>query len=177
MRTHTLVTLAAVGMLALAAAPARSQSVIARNPQSSRIAQAVALEDQAVALHAQPGRAFEAAYLHLRSASLRDPGDPAAVQSLAMAAHLLGYADRPLEARRAMEQAAERALALGDIVRAASAYTEAAFFAQKANSKDQVNRLGRKAILLASSPLLRAEERQAILGRFRTNPTFAVLVK
>ena len=177
MQNRLVVAIAVAGTCALCALPLRAQIAALRSPDASRIARAVELEKQAVELHAQPKRAYEAAQLHIQSASLRDLEDPQAVQSLAMAAHLLGYADRPLEARHTMEEAATRALAMGDVVRAAAAYTEAAFFAQKAQNKGELNRLGRKAILLSSSPLLRPEERQAILGRFTTTPTFGVLLK
>lgn len=94
-------------------------------------ARATALHEQAVALHAQPIRSADAARLHLQSAALRPTSDPQAVECLAMAAHLFNYAKRPLQARRTMESAAERALSTGDVKRAAQAYIEAAFLANK----------------------------------------------
>jgi hypothetical protein len=95
------------------------------------------------------------------------------VQPLAWAAHLFGYAKRPLEARRTMEEAAERALAMGDVVRAAQAYVEASFFADKQKNRVETERLGRKALLLAGSPLLAGDQRDEIMKRIRSNPTLA----
>jgi hypothetical protein len=152
---------------------AQSRTSIKSSQPVDRITRATELQKQAVALHGQPARAAEAARLHKQSAYSRNRNDPEAVQSLAMAAHLFGYAKRPIEARRTMEEAAERALAMGDVVRAAQAYVEASFFADKQENRAEMERLGRKALLLAGSPLLAADQRDAIMKRIRANPTLA----
>jgi hypothetical protein len=41
----------------------------------------------------------------------------------------------------------------------------------------EVQRLGRKAILLSESPLINAQERANIRNRFRVNPGYAELLK
>lgn len=174
MRTYP--TILAIGIavsLSASGLQAQSRTSIKSSEPISRIARAIELQEQAVALHAQPARAVEAARLHKQSAYLRNRNDPEAVQSLAMAAHLFGYAKRPLEARKTMEEAAERALAMGDVVRAAQAYVEASFFADKQKNRVETERLGRKALLLAGSPLLAGDQRDAIMKRIRSNPTLA----
>jgi hypothetical protein len=152
---------------------AQSRTKSSQPVATSRIARAIELQEQAVALHPQPARATDAARLHKQSAYLRNRNDPEAVQSLAMAAHLFGYAKRPLEARRTMEEAAERALAMGDVVGAAHAYVEASFFADKQKNHVETERLGKKALLLARSPLLAGDQRDAIRKRVRSDPTLA----
>ena len=144
---------------------------------TSRIARAIELEEKALALHGAPSRASEAAWLHKQAASLRDPADPAGVQQLAVAAHLFNYANRPFDARRTMEEAAERALGMGDLVRAAQAYVEATFLAKAQNNRSEMNRLGRKALLLTHSPRLTPEERRLLTNRIGSDPVLAALLK
>jgi hypothetical protein len=180
MRTYpTIMAISLATAFTLLPARAESQtSAKSSQPEPvSRIQRAIELEELAIALHGQPARAVEAARLHKQSASLRNANDPEAVQSLAMAAHLFGYGNRTLEARRTMEQAADRALAMGDVVHAAKAYVEATFFADKLNNQGEMDRLGRKALLLARSPLLTADERTNIIKRIRSNPSLASLVR
>jgi hypothetical protein len=176
MRSYPIII--AVGIAAATiSTPSQGQVRAKSSEPVSRVARAIELQEQAVALHAQPARAVEAARLHKASAALRNANDPEAVQSLAMAAHLFGYAKRPIEARRTMEEAADRALAMGDVVRAAQAYVEASFFADKQKNRVETQRLGRKALLLAGSPLLPVDQRNAIMKRIRSNPTLASLAQ
>jgi hypothetical protein len=177
MRTHTIVSVISLAGVLLLPGAATSQTAAKSSQPISRSARAIELQERAIALHEQPARAAEAARLHKLSASLRNANDPEAVQSLAMAAHLFGYAKRPLEARKTMEDAAERALAMGDVVRAAQAYVEATFFAVKQQNRSETERLGRKALLLAGSPLLGADQRTVIMRRIRSNPSLAVLLQ
>ena len=172
MRSYQYILVIGIAAATITTQAAAQVSAKASVPPS-RTARAIELQEQAIALHAQPARAVDAARLHKQSAYLRNRNDPEAVQSLAMAAHLFGYAKRPIEARRTMEEAADRALAMGDVVRAAQAYVEASFFADKQKNRQEAERLGRKALLLAGSPLLAAEQRSAIMKRIRSNPTLA----
>lgn len=151
-------------------------SVKARAPNTA-LGRAIQLHDSAVALYSQPQRAAEAARLHVREASFRSVRDPEAVGALIMAANLFNYARQPVVARKTMERAAARALAMGDVVTAAEAYTNAAFLAHKINNQSETQRLGRKAILLSESPLIQAEDRLTIRNRFRVIPTFAELLR
>jgi hypothetical protein len=165
-------------VIALSVFPAHSA---AQNPafisaRALTITSADELQDRATALHGEPGRYAEAAQLHKQSAALRAATDPRAVESLMMAAHLYHYTNRLFDARKTMEQAAQRALAGGDIVRASQANIEAALFAHKHGKASEADRLGRIALGLAESPLLSAEQRTSIVGRLRANPSTAALV-
>ena len=142
-------------------------------PASVRAAE---LHTRAVELHADPSRAFEAARLHIAAAQLRTPSDPEGVHDLALAAHMYSYAKRPLEAKRTMERAAERALAMGDVLRAAQAYVDATFMADIQQNRVEVTRLGRRALLLAGSPLLDSQQQSAITRRLRGNQNIAALI-
>jgi hypothetical protein len=134
------------------------------------------LEERAGKLLDQPIRYAEAARLYQQAATLRAPGDARSIESLTKAAHLFHYANRLLDARKAMELAATRALADGDLVRASQATVEAALFAHKQGKQLHAQRLGRTAQKLAASPLISDEQRATILGRLRSNPAVASLI-
>jgi hypothetical protein len=172
MFTQRFIEIAVVGLLPILPAKANCQTIQAISGPAQNV-RAEQLQQEATLLHADPARASEAARLYKQSAHLRTAGDPAAVESLALAAHLFGYAGRSLAARQTMEEAAERALAMGNVLRAARAYVEAAFFADVQHDRSDTARLGRKALLLAGSSVLTADERASILNRIRTNPTLA----
>ncbi len=169
MRTNACL-IAVLTLGSITAAPTRGHAQVAAKPSVpvSAPARSAFLHEQAVGLHTRPPRFTDAARLHVASAHLRGNDDPQAVKCLALAAHLYSHADRQLDARRAMVQAAERALAMGDVVAAARAFTDAALLAEKEGNKAETERLGRKALTLASSPLLQPEERSRILSRIRS---------
>ena len=172
MRTQRSISSKLILMLALSvlAAPAAGQTA---SKAALPITRADELDDQATALHDQLGRYAEAARLHKESAALRSAVDPRAVESLATAAHLYNYANRLFDARKTMEQAASRALARGDVLRASLANVDAALFAYKQGNLWQTARLGRKALKLAESPLLTDEQRASIFNRLRVYPAIA----
>src|SRR5215813_5689267 len=128
MFTQRFIEIAMIGMLPLLPAKAHCQTIRAVAGPDGNV-KAEQLQQQANLLHADPARASESARLHKQSAHLRSAGDPEAVESLALAAHLYSYAGRPQAARQTMEEAAERALSMGNVLRAARAYVDAAFFA------------------------------------------------
>jgi len=172
MRTRSFIAIAIVS--ALATVPARVQSQTATSAeQISSLTHALELQLRAKELHADPLRASEAARLHRQSAHLRSANDPEAVESLALAAYLFSYAKRTLDARKTMEEAADRALAMGEVFRAARAYTEAAFFADEQQDRIETTRLGLKALLLAGSSRITEEERTSIRNRIRTGSALA----
>lgn len=175
MRTRRIINSTVTLLIALSALPATAAAQTAIN-STSATPSADQLEERAGALHDQIGRYSEAARLYKASAALRTDTDPRAVESLAMAAHLYHYANRLFDARKTMEQAARRALARGDVLRASQANLEAALFAHKQGKQSQAARLGRTALKLADSPLLTDEQRATIVNRVRSNPSIAVLV-
>src|SRR5687767_7120164 len=135
--------------------------------KTTTVSRADALLDSAAILHEHPVRYADAARFYRESAALRPWADAAAVEALAKAAHLYGYANRLTDARRTMEQAAQRALARGDVVRASIANVEAAFFAHKQGKTAHANRLGRAALQLAESPLITPGQRALIVDRVK----------
>jgi hypothetical protein len=165
--------LAAVAFPSFAAA----QTSVKASVNSSAYTKAIELRQEAVALYDQPARAIDAARLHILEAKHRTTRDPEGVEALVMAAHMFNYAKRPLEARRAMEQAAVRALSIGNVTRAAQAYTDAAFLAQQRNNVHDMQRLGRKALWLSDSPQLSADQREAIRTRLTQNSQLANAIK
>jgi hypothetical protein len=164
-------------MTALSVLPARAvtQTVSPAATPLIAISRADQLEKQAAALHDDMTRYVEAARLYKQSASLRSETDPRAVDALTIAAHLFHYANKMSDARKTMEQAAQRALAGGDVWRASVANLEAALFAYKQGNWAQTERLGRKALQLAQSPLLTEAQRASIVNRLTSNPAVAAL--
>jgi hypothetical protein len=144
----------------LCAAPTHAQSFIKASAKSN-LARALVLHDSAVWLYSDPSRAVEAANIHLREANLRGATDPEGVEATMMAARLFFYGKHTYEARKAMVQGAERALAMGDVFRAAQAYADAAYL----TSGNAAAQLVGKAVALANGPLLSATDRATILKR------------
>lgn len=101
----------------------------------------------------------KAAELRERAAELRAIDDPAATVSLYWAARDRYYSGNRKAARALMEQAAERALAMGDVLNAATAFTEAAYISADLKDGDRMRTLAGKARLLASSPMLSDDQR------------------
>lgn len=175
MKAHTKIAVSFAAMCLIAAAPLSAQTATkASGSKYGKLARSAEYEQRAIALHAKPDRAAEAARLHRWSAELRPGNDPKAVESLAMAAHMFSYARMYGEARKTMEIAGERALANGDVQRAAQAFVDATFFAQLGSDRTEVVRLGRKALALSESPLLNQQQRNAITSRVRNVPSLAI---
>lgn len=156
---------------------AHGQTATGWSGENNALARAIALHDSAVAMYNQPARSAEAARLHLEEVRFRSWSDPEAVDALVMAANLFNYANQPLTAKKVMERAAERAIAIGDVLTAAQAFTNAAFLAHKVGSTSETQRLGRKAVLLSQSPLIDPQQRTAIRNRLTSDPAIAGLVK
>lgn len=139
--------------------------------EKERMAQrADSLHGAAITMQAQDGRLAEAARLYKEEVKLRPRDDPGAVDALLLAANLLSADNRPLEARRTLEDAGDRALGAGDVERGARAFIEAAVVADRDGNKEEVRRLAHRAELLAISPQLTPEQRQEISRRIRRLP-------
>ncbi len=123
------------------------------------------LQARAQALYPSPDLYPVAARLFQRSAAMRAPGDPRAVDALAMAARLLTYSGQYGRARAAMESAAERALADGDVVTAAYRFADAAYIAGNYAHTTRAEDLVERVVWLASVPGLSAGQRQDMLER------------
>ncbi len=127
---------------------------------------ATELESEASRLLDQRNRWAYAADLYMAAVQLRAEDDPRAQENLLIVANLSYEAGKASDAINALESAAMRALASGDIVRAASIYTDAAWVANKAGRGIDKRRLGSKAVKLADSSELTRAERAQILSRF-----------
>ena len=107
----------------------------------------------------------KAASLREKAAILRTADDPAGTVSLYWAARDRYYSGNQKSARALMEQAADRALAMGDVLNAATAYTEAAYIAADLKDGGRMRELASKARLLASSPMLNESQREQLRTR------------
>ena len=138
-----------------------------QSQSSPNTERALELESEASELFNQPDQWAYAADLYLAAVQLRGQEDPTAQQDLLLAASL-GYESGDAEsAIAALESAASRALVSGDVVQAASIFTDAAWVASKAGFRNTLSRLSSRAIELADSPELTRTERSQILSRFR----------
>ena len=133
------------------------------SPGAMRAAQ---LESEASRLHGQRQQWAYAADLYLAAVQLREDGDPQAQADLLLAANL-GYESGDAAGTiAALESAASRTLASGDVVRAADIFTDAAWVAHKAGLRTEQRRLTRKVAELADSSELSDAERDQIFARF-----------
>lgn len=114
---------------------------------------------------------FEAARLHEESARLRAADDPKAVTSLRAAGMYLAY-DRPARAAELLVEAAERALAMGDVVTAANSYIDAAgaltgarYRTTSAQDIGKARSWMSQAATLATLPEFSDAERERVLRR------------
>lgn len=152
-------------------APARAfrlptpANVTAQRAVTDSLAHADSIRQHAIELQAAPATFYQAALAYKDAARYRAATDPTAVGDLILAGHLLNAAGQPQEALATLEEGAERARSLGDVVRAAKVYLDAAFVADALDRGDDVQRLGTSAEMLASSPLLSDEQRKDILRR------------
>jgi hypothetical protein len=143
-------------MLVLSFAPAAAQ-------QADE--QVNAIHARALALQQDNSKLIPAARLYLREAELRGAEDPQAVKAKVTAAHLLYYGKRGGEARKVMEAAGDMAAAQGNVLVAAETYLLAAWIAQNSGLAAEARLSAHRAEMIASSPVLAAGDRAAILAR------------
>jgi hypothetical protein len=163
-----LVLLAIAGLPGAAAAQYRLPTIVSSVKADSL--SEVALEMRAA------GRYRDAARLYRRSAEFRAAEDPLGSQCLTEAAALAYAAGDRSGARTDLGNAAERALARGDLRAAALAYLDAAWIAQEQENPRQVWEFGHRAEILAASPLLSDSDRGVILQRIERAPGGTQLV-
>jgi hypothetical protein len=123
------------------------------------------LHARAASLFTRPDRYRVAADLLVRAAQVRAEDDAASVNELIVAGKLYAYANSIGTARRTLEEAAERALRFGDVVRAAHASLDAAFLAIQQADRNGVRELSARAERLAAAPHLSDTQRADILSR------------
>ena len=154
-----------VTTLALTAVSAVPSDV--QGQSSPGIQRAAELESEASGLHDQRDRWAYAVDLYLAAVQLRENEDPQAQENLLMVANLSYETGNTEVAIAALESAGSRALASGDVVRAADIFTDAAWVAKKAGLRSDQRRLGSTAVKLAESSELTRAERRQILSRFQ----------
>ena len=111
------------------------------------------------------GQLKKAAKLRERAAELRAEDDPEGSVSLYWAARDRYYSGDPRTARDLMEAAATRALAMGDVLNAVTAYTEAAYISADLKDGSRMRTLAAKARLLSASPLRTEDQRYQVRTR------------
>ncbi len=127
---------------------------------------ALALEARARPMMDQPKKWAEFAGLMAEAAQIRTLEDPRGVDDLIMAAAAYRWAGKRTAARTNYVAAGERALALGDVVRAADSFLCAAVIANEQKDLAAAWELKGRAERLAQSPLLTEGQRRLILGQF-----------
>jgi hypothetical protein len=103
--------------------------------------------------------------LHQKAAALHAADDGRGSRCLELAGSLQYANGERRAARAAMEAAADRALARGDVMQAADAYVKASIIAFELRDGAGGAALARRARRLADSPLLSADQRAAITAR------------
>lgn len=116
-------------------------------------------------LFANPRSWPRAARLLERSATMRSAEDPERAAAYVAAGRVYTAIGSPAEARRAFEAGARAAAARGAIVEAAHAYLDAAIAAALSGDRSGASELLDQGALLASSPHLGAQEKDAIMRR------------
>ena len=76
-----------------------------------------------------------------------------------------------------LTRAADQAMSLGDVVSAAGAYLDAGLLATQLRQPEEAWRLGHKGELLAGSPLLSPEQRDALRARVVRTSELAVALR
>lgn len=163
--TAQLGLLAPLAFVATLALPSAASAQY-RLPTLRSVARADSLHQAADIMATTTYRWRDAASLHRQSAALRAADDSLGYRCLTLAAHLSFASNDLSSAQGDMSSAAEQALARGDVAQAAHAYANAAWVAKERDNEGQVYTLGRKAEVLASSPLLSPAQRVGILQRF-----------
>lgn len=134
--------------------------------KSAPPAPALALERQASPMMDEPKQWPAMAELYVQAAQLRTADDPRGVDDLILAAAAYRWSGKRTPARTTFVAAGERALSLGDVVRAADAFLTAAVIANEQKDLAAAWQLKGRAERLAQSPLLTDGQRTLILGQF-----------
>ena len=180
MKTHRAFAAAAFAV-AIATAPAVAQDRPTYELQPITVevlSTSHDLHQQAVDLYDQPERWEEAARLHLKAAKSFPDNAASSFHGYDRAARIFFYIGEYDDARRAMEDAVEVALATGDLVTAANASADVAIIALYEGYAGKTREFTQDAIELANSDLVDPEDRADLLERIdgveRSSTTLAV---
>jgi len=165
MKRTTMMVMAAMVLAAPVSADARVMTDVAATSPEPDVDRARELKTQAEALFSQPKQWRRAVRLLEESASLREAQDREAGVCLALAGRLRDALGDYSGARATLAKAGDHALARGSVLEAAHAYLDAAHVAIKEKNADEARELVEKALLLSASPLLSAEQKEAVTRR------------
>lgn len=169
MKTNPARMLIAAGaLLAIAAVPmvASAQASLLPIKVTEKQSRAAELDRKAESLEATDwGKIRTAAKFREEAASLREDSDVLKSASLYWAARDHYYGDNTSRARDLMVDAAQHAMDVGDVIGAASAYTDAAFISADLKDVASTKLYATKARMLASSPMLSQSQKQDVLSR------------
>ena len=161
-RTLLLTASAAFAVLTPVAARAQMQEIRVTEQR----AEAEKLEAEALTYEKNDwSNLKKAASLREKAAELRKSDDPEGTVSLYWAARDRYYSGDPRGARVLMEETATRALAMGDVLNAVTAFTEAAYISADLKDGERMRAMASKARLLSSSPLLTDAQREQVRQR------------
>jgi len=164
---HALFVAAALtsAALPLSRALAQQNAPAAAGAPGSEPDRAAALRAKAESLMADRSRYREAADLLRQASALTPVEDGTRSDDLHLAANLLFYAGAIGNAQSIMVEAAEAALARGDILVAANSLVDAGWIANQHHGAAEARVLAFRALHLAASPLLNDDQRDAIRKR------------
>jgi hypothetical protein len=150
----------------LALPAAQAQASLKPITVTDRQSRAEALDKEAALYETSDwSKIRKAAFLREKAAGLREDGDTLKAASLYWAARDRYYSDDPTTARDLMVRSAEYALAVGDVVTAANAFTDAAYISADLRDVANTKYYATKARLLAGSPMLTDSKRNDLLSR------------
>jgi hypothetical protein len=166
MRTTLLRVPAAAAALILAVPAAALAQRQLEPVRVTAVAQADSFEAAAASYRISRLKDFKkVARLYEASAELRGPEDAKRFNSLRMAAFLRYGAGDESRAAENMAQAAAHAAARGDVVNAATAYTDASLLAAQARRGNAAVEYADAARLLSESPLISDTQRSELRAR------------
>ncbi len=169
MRLLGVVAASAAGFVAAAPAAAQDRPSF-ELPAIEVVALQSSLHQVAISLYELPSYWELAGDLHKQAADNLPRNDAGQFFGYSRAAVLYFHAGEFDDSRRAMEDAAQVAVATGDVFTAANAYVDAAFVAIAEGFAGKKREFVREARELAESEWLTAEEKAGILARIDGAP-------
>jgi hypothetical protein len=167
MHTHSrTLLLTASAALAVFALPVAARAQMQEIRVTDTREQAEKLEAEALTYEKNDwSNLKKAAGLREKAAELRSADDPQGTVSLYWAARDRYYSGDARGARVLMEETATRALAMGDVLNAVTAFTEAAYISADLKDGERMRAMAAKARLLSASPMLTDAQREQVRQR------------
>ena len=168
MKTFPARLISAGALLAIAAFPmvASAQASLLPIKVTEKQSRAAELDRRAASYEdGDWGQIRTAARLREQAADLREDSDVLKPASLYWAARDNYYAANTSKARDLMVQSAQHALDVGDIIAAATAFTDAAYISADLKDVQSTKLYATRARMLANSPMLSAAQKDDVLQR------------